>query len=152
NSSIELTYVQRLTGYSQQWFLDVQRDLPLDIVLTISYAGAGTRHLSTGHNINAPLTPDPVVLAANRRRLRTGFNLITVRENSLSADYNSLTVKAERRFTQGFTLLSSFTWSHNIDFGGELLNNNENISPFRDQYNPGVERASSNQDRRLAWV
>lgn len=152
NSSIDVTDIQRLTGYSQQWFLDVQRDLPLGVVLTLSYAGAGTRHLFTARNINAPLTPDPVVLAANRRRLRTNFNAISVRENSLSANYNSFTAKAERRFTQGFTLLSSFTWSHNIDFGGELLNNGESISPFRDQYNTRIERASSNQDRRLAFV
>jgi hypothetical protein len=152
NSSIDVTYIDRLTGYSQQWFLDVQRNLPLDIVLTLGYAGAGTRHLFTSRNINAPLLPDPVVLAANRRRLRTGFNAITLRENSLNANYNSLTAKAERRFTRGFTLLSSFTWSHNIDFAGELLNNGESISPFRNQYNPGIERASSNQDRRLAWT
>jgi hypothetical protein len=152
NSSIDVTAIERLTGYSQQWFLDVQRDLPLDIVLTLGYAGAGTRHLFTSRNINAPLTPDPVVLAANRRRLRTNFNAINVRENSLSANYNSFTAKAERRFTKGFTLLSSFTWSHNIDFGGELLNNGESIAPFRDHYNPGAERASSNQDRRLAFV
>ncbi len=144
--------IDRITPYSQQWFLDVQRTLPLDIVLTLGYAGAGTRHLFTARNINAPLTPDPVILANNRRRLRTNFNAINVRENSSSSNYNSFTAKAERRFTNGFILLSSFTWSHNIDFVGELLNNGESIAPFRDQYNPGLERASSNQDRRLAWV
>jgi Carboxypeptidase regulatory-like domain/TonB dependent receptor-like, beta-barrel len=152
NASIELFAIERITPYSQQWFLDVQRDLPLGIVLTLGYAGAGTRHIFTSRNINSPVTPDPTVLANNRRRLRTEFNAINVRENSSSASYNSFTVKAERRFTQGFTLLSSFTWSHNIDFVGELLNNGESIAPYRDFYNPGIERASSNQDRRLAWV
>jgi hypothetical protein len=152
NSSIDVHAIQRITPYSQQWFLDVQRNLPLDIVLTLGYAGAGTRNIATVRNINAPLTPDPVVLANQRRRLRTNFNAISVRENSMSANYNSFTAKAERRFTNGFTLLSSFTWSHNIDFVGELLNNGEAIGPFRDQYNPGWERASSNQDRRLAYV
>jgi Carboxypeptidase regulatory-like domain/TonB dependent receptor len=152
NSTIDVFAIQRITPYSQQWFLDVQRNLPLDIVLTLGYAGAGTRRIFTSRNINAPLTPDPVVLANQRRRLRTNFNAINVRENSSSASYNSFTAKAERRFTNGFTLLSSFTWSHNIDFVGELLNNGESIGPFRDPYNPGLERASSNQDRRLAWV
>ncbi len=152
NSSIAVTATRRVTAYSEQWFLDVQRNLPLDIILTLGYAGAGTRHLASARNLNAPLTPDPVIPAANRRRLRTNFNAIAVRENSSSANYNSLTIKAERRFTQGFTLLSSFTWSHNIDFGGELLNNNEALSAARDQYNPGLERGSANQDRRLAFV
>lgn len=152
NASIDVTAIERITPYSQQWFLDVQRDLPLDIVLTVSYAGAGTRHIFTTRNINAPTTPDPVLLANQRRRLRANFNAIALRENSSSANYNSMTAKAERRFTNGFTLLSSFTWSHNIDFVGELLNDNESISPYRDQYNQDIERASSNQDRRLAFV
>src|SRR5262245_33990171 len=152
NSSIDLFAVERITPYSQQWFLDAQRNLPLDIVLTVGYAGAGTRHVFTSRNINAPLTPDPAALANTRRRLRANFNAINVRENSSSSSYHSMTAKAERRFTNGFTLLSSFTWSHNIDFVGELLNNGESIAPYRDHYNPGVERASSNQDRRLAFV
>jgi Carboxypeptidase regulatory-like domain len=152
NSSIDLFAVERVTAYSQQWFLDAQRDLPLDIVLTLGYAGSGTRHLFATRNINAPLTPDLVTPAANRRRLRTNFNAINARENSNSASYNSLTIKAERRFMKGFTLLSSFTWSHNIDFGGELLNNNEPLSPVRDQYDYDAERASSNQDRRYVFV
>ena len=69
----------------------------------------------------------------------------------MSANYNSMIVKAERRFTSGFTLLAR-SRGRNIDFVGELLNDNESISPYRDQYNSGIERASSNQDRRLAWV
>jgi Carboxypeptidase regulatory-like domain/TonB dependent receptor len=152
NSAIELFAVERVTAYSQQWFFDLQRDLPLDIVLTLGYAGAGTRHLFASRNINAPTTPDLVTPAANRRRLRTNFNSINLRENSNSANYNSLTIKAERRFTNGFTLLSSLTWSHNINFGGERLNNNEEISPVRDHYNLDAERASSNQDRRYVFV
>ncbi len=152
NSSIDLAYIDRTTAYSQQWFLDLQYNLPMDTVLTLGYAGAGTRKIFTSRNINSPLTPDPVILANNRRRLRTNFNAIIARENSMSANYNSFTAKAERRFARGLTLLSSFTWSHNIDFAGELLNNTESISPFRDFYNPGWERASSNQDRRLMWV
>lgn len=152
NSTIDLFDIQRITPYSQQWFLDVQRNLPLDIVLTLGYAGAGTRHIATSRNINNPLTPDAVALANTRRRLRTNFNALNVRENSSSSNYNSFTAKAERRFTNGFTLLSSFTWSHNIDFVGELLNNGENVSGYRDHYNPDLERASSNQDRRYAWV
>ncbi|HEY2930845.1 MAG TPA: carboxypeptidase regulatory-like domain-containing protein [Acidobacteriota bacterium] len=152
NSSIDVTSISRVTPYSQQWFLDVQRTLPSDIILTVGYAGSGTRHLATTRNINAPSTPDPVVPAANRRRLRANFNAITVRESSMGSNYNSMTAKAERRFTRGFTLLSSFTWSHNIDFAGELLNNGEQIAPWRDHYNPGLERSSSNQDRRLAFV
>jgi TonB-dependent receptor-like protein len=152
NSSIDLFAIERVTSYSQQWFLDAQRNLPLDVVLTVGYAGAGTRYIFTARNVNAPLTPDPVALANSRRRLRANFNAISVRENSSSSSYHSMTAKVERRFTNGFTLLSSFTWSHNIDFVGELLNDGESISPYRDQYNPGIERASSNQDRRLVFV
>ena len=152
NASIFVADFRLPTPYSQQWFLDVQRSLPLDIVLTVGYAGAGTRHLATTRNINAPATPDPIIPAANRRRLRSQFNAITVNENSSSANYNSMTAKAERRFTQGFTLLSSFTWSHNIDFGGETLANNQPFTAYRDNYNPGLERGSSNLDRRLAFV
>jgi len=152
DTSINVAAIRKPTTYSQQWFLDVQRSLPLEVVLTVGYAGSGTRHLATSRNLNAPLTPDPVTPASQRRRLRSQFNAITLLENASSASYHSLTAKAERRFTGGFTLLGSFTWSHNIDFGGEVLNNNQPFSPYRDQYNPGLERGSANQDRRLAFV
>src|SRR5262249_48611574 len=90
--------------------------------------------------------------ASQRRRLRPQFNAITLLENASSASFHSMTAKAERRFTGGFTLLSSFTWSHNIDFGGEVLNQDQPFNAYRDQYNPGMERGSANQDRRLAFV
>ncbi|MBI4469563.1 MAG: TonB-dependent receptor [Acidobacteria bacterium] len=152
NASIDVTASRLPTLYSQQWFLDVQRALPLEIVVTVGYSGAGSRHLATVRNINLPLTPDPVIPANERRRLRTQFNEINVRENASSANYHSMTVKAERRFTQGFTLLSSLTWSHNIDFAGEALNSNQPFIAYRDHYRPGLERGSSNLDRRLAFV
>ena len=80
NSSIELTAIERITPYSQQWFLDVQRNLPLDIVLTVGYAGAApdiflrratsTRRRRPTRRAGESAAP-----------LRTNFNAITARDS-----------------------------------------------------------------------
>ncbi|MEX2260561.1 MAG: carboxypeptidase regulatory-like domain-containing protein [Bryobacteraceae bacterium] len=134
--------------YAGQWFFDIQRQLPLDTLLTIGYNGTAGTHLSGGRNINLPETPSTV--AANQRLKRREFNNITLQENALNSSYNSLTIKAERRFSQGFTFLSSFTWSKNIDQGNEpLLDGSPGIVT---PYDLSRERSRSTLDRRRAYV
>jgi hypothetical protein len=137
------------TLYAGQWFLDVQRTLPGDFLLTVGYNGTAGTHLTTGRNINQPFTPSATV-ASNQRLNRPEFNAITLVENMLNSNYNSLTVKAERRFAQGFTLLSSFTWSKNIDYGNEALLDGSpgSVTP----HELSRERSRSTLDRRLAYV
>jgi hypothetical protein len=111
---------RRSNLYASQWFFDLQRNLPGDVLLTLGYIGTKSTALAMTRNINQPLTPSATV-AANQRLIRPQFGAVTLHENGLNASYNALTAKAERRFSSGFTLLSSFTWSHNIDYGNEDL-------------------------------
>ena len=106
--------------YAGQWFLDIQRTLPLDTLLTIGYQGTKGTNLHAIRNINQPLTPSATV-ASNQRLIRPQFAAVNYHENSLNSVYHALTAKAEKRFSKGFTFLTSFTWSRNMDYGNEDL-------------------------------
>lgn len=137
------------TMYAAQWFFDVQRILPGDFLFTVGYNGTKGTNLPVTRNINLPATPSATI-PANQRFVRPRFNAVNVSENMLHSSYQSLTLKAERRFSKGFTLLSSFTWSKNIDQGNEaLLDGSPGIVT---PYDLSRERSRSTLDRRLAFV
>ncbi|MGC4050662.1 MAG: hypothetical protein QM757_14905 [Paludibaculum sp.] len=139
----------RPTLYISQWFLDVQRNLPWDALLTVGYIGTKGTHLHNIRNINLPQTPSATVARRNERYFRPQFGAISLHENSLNSNsYNSLTAKVEKRFSKGLTLLSSFTWSHAIDQGNEDLldGGSGGVTPW----DMSRERSNSNVDRRRA--
>ncbi len=137
--------------YAAQWFFDLQRELPGNTLLTVGYNGSSTSQIHGSVNVNRPLTPHPTVRWQDRR-IRPFFNSVGLRGvNFLNQNYNSLTVKGEKRFTGGFTFLSSFTWAHNIDVVNENLTTGTS-SQQRYTYNQGIERGNASLDRRLAWV
>lgn len=99
-------------GYSQQWNFALQRQLPGQFSAEIAYVGTKGTRLQSSRAINTPLPgPGPV----QARRPFADFGAITWNEQSASSIYHSLQLKAERRFYKGLSLLSSFTWSKNID-------------------------------------
>lgn len=131
-----------------QWFFDVQRTLPLDILLTVGYNGTKGSFLAWNQNINLPRTPSPTV-AANQRLIRPEFNAVSYAQTGQNSSYNSLAVKLEKRFARGFTFLSAFTWSHNIDYNNEdLLDGSTGVVT---PYDMRRERGNSTLDRRLAY-
>ena len=97
------------TPYTQQWNLDIQRELPGNVLLDVAYVGSVGVHLTNQLNPNqgnpgggAPgLTP----------------NLAEVEElvGAGASNYNALQVKVEHRFNSGFYLLGSYTFSRSID-------------------------------------
>ncbi|MEP7361738.1 MAG: TonB-dependent receptor [Acidobacteriota bacterium] len=135
--------------YAYQWFFDLQRELPGDVLLTAGYQGTGARQLFYGVNINQPLTPDPVI-PNNQRFRRPFFNGVTESNAGDNTSYNALTIKAEKRYSRGFTFLSSFTWSHNLDYGDENLQQGNGSTLFT--YNRRFDRGNASLDRRLAYV
>ncbi|MEZ5391696.1 MAG: hypothetical protein R2724_02205 [Bryobacterales bacterium] len=146
---VSVSYDSQPTFYTSQWFFDLQREMPGDILLTLGYVGTKSTHMWTGRNLNTPYTPDPTI-NVNQRRIWPQFGGVTLQEAMLNANYNSFTAKAEKRFTKGFTFLSSFTWSHNINYGNENLEQDGSGRAF--QHNLNLDRGNANLDRRLAWV
>ena len=137
--------------YAGQWFFDLQRELPGNTLLTIGYNGSSTSQIHGSVQINRPLTPHPTVRWQDRK-IRPFFNNVGLRGAVfLNQNYNSLTIKGEKRFTGGFTFLSSFTWAHNIDVVNENLTTGTS-SQQRFTYNQGIERGNASLDRRLAYV
>ncbi len=132
-----------------QWFFDVQRTLPMDTLVTVGYAGTKGQFLSAVRNINQPLTPSANV-AANQRLRRPEFNGVSMHESMLNSNYHALTAKAEKRFSKGFTFLSSFTWSKNLDYGNEdLLDGNPGAVTPHDLRR---ERGLSTLNRKFGFV
>ena len=137
--------------YAGQWFFDIQRELPGDTLLTVGYNGSSTSQIHGSIDINRPLTPHPTIQWGNRS-IRPFFNSVGLRGAAfLNQNYNSLTIKGEKRFTGGFTFLSSFTWAHNIDVVNENLTTGT-TSQQRFTYNQAIERGNASLDRRLAYV
>ncbi|HEX8836505.1 MAG TPA: TonB-dependent receptor [Candidatus Acidoferrum sp.] len=62
--------------------------------------------------------------------------------------YNALTLNLTKRFSKGFELLSSYTYSHSIDDSTDLQ------SPLEPQDSrfPFLERSNSDNDQRHRWV
>jgi hypothetical protein len=137
--------------YAGQWFFDIQQELPGNTLLTVGYNGTSTSQIPGVLNINRPLTPHPTIRQQDRRR-RPFFNSVDVRGAVfLNQNYNSLTVKAEKRFTRGLTFLSSFTWAHNIDVQNENLTQGTTAQQ-RYTYNQSIDRGNASLDRRLSYV
>ncbi|MGH9722770.1 MAG: carboxypeptidase regulatory-like domain-containing protein [Bryobacteraceae bacterium] len=134
--------------YASQWFFDVQRELPGDVLVAVGYQGAKATHLYQGRNINNG-GPHPSI-PENQRRVRPRWNNVTLRDPGFNSSYNALVAKVEKRFSKGLTFISSYTWSHNIDQGNESLD--ENLSGRANQYDLRNERGNSGLDRRHNFV
>jgi hypothetical protein len=121
-SNISLSSYERHPdlGYSQQWNLNIQRELAKDWLIEVGYYGSKSVHLLRRWDGNYAL-PGPGNVNA-RRRWRsvllpgsstpiTPVSTVNIHRFDGSAEFNSLQAKVERRFARGFTLLASYNWS-----------------------------------------
>ena len=146
--------------YMQRWQMGVQRQLPANFVVELSYVGNRGTRLEINRNINAIsnqyLSTDPVptpAMAANNTylggnlpnpfrgltpvaapNLNTGANRsrsallrpfpqfgdLTTTTNQGYSWYHSMQAQFERRFSQGFTIQGSYTWSKFMEAGAYL--------------------------------
>jgi len=124
-------------GYTEQWNLFVQRELSGSFVVDVGYVGTKGNKLQQSREFNAPL-PGPG--AVQLRRPFPDFATIALSEQSGNSIYHALQAKLERRFSAGLTLMTSFTWSKNIDL------NSGNTSTGTDPYSFSLDRGLADWD------
>jgi len=100
------------TPYSTQWNLSVQRELPWNVLFDASYAGSNSVKLLQSRTENRAIPgPGPV----QARRPNPKYNQLTWDDNGPPSNYNGLSLKLQKRFSEGFSFLTSYTWSHTLD-------------------------------------
>jgi len=104
--------------YTQQWNLDIQRELPGRLVLTVAYVGTKGEKLYANQDYNGAIGFDA---SGDYVRENPNFNEIVVRDNSGSSWYNSAEFELERSFHRDFLLRASYTYSHLTDDVSEIF-------------------------------
>ena len=138
----------------QQWNLNVQRQLG-DFVIQVAYSGAkGTHLVAATYSLNQVPTALLGPGNAQTRRPFPDFQEILVNNpNEGNSIYNAGSVSVTRRFSQGLTLISSFTFQKSIDStaGRGAFVEYGGLRP-QDNYNRGAERSLSQFDRTKRFV
>jgi len=127
--------------YMQKWSLGVQRQLPNDLLLDVSYVGSKGTHLARQREINQPVASAAVAggqISPNAARPFPGFASILTYETTASSLYHSLQTSLVRRVTEGLTLQASYTYSKTID---------DAVTPLNSYADSRLERALAGADR-----
>jgi hypothetical protein len=158
-------------SYSNQWSLDVQRQLPGNFVVTLGYVGNSGVHLYVPVNYNQLPDADLAQGSALTASVANPFyGVITNKTSTLSSstvrafqlelphpqfstmtaygvgsghsDYEALQLSIEHRFSDGLALLFTYTHSKMLDNVGDYFLS----GGYQDNYCPSCDRSISQQD------
>src|SRR5262249_752521 len=104
-------------SYMQQWNFAVQMQLTRNMSLDVAYVGNVTIRSAQSVSENDP-APGPGASVQARRPLQQ-WGTISLKELRGSGNYSSIQVKVEKRFSQGFQMLATYTNSKCIDHGSD---------------------------------
>ncbi len=105
-----------------QWQFTVQREMGRSNVLELGYLGSHGYHGQRRINYNQARLDRPGELTpiASRLPYPVLSSLLFVAEHSATNSYNAGFVRFERRFSNGFSLISSYTFAKTLDDYGNL--------------------------------
>jgi hypothetical protein len=137
---------------SQQWNLEIERQMGSHLAISAAYVGSYSDHLDLTGLWNTaqtagPGTPEQV----DARRPFPWYTATPVFGTDRGeGNYNALQVKLNRRFSNGFQYLVSYTWSKAIDTGSsgwfDVENGPGGLSSFQNYYDPDGSRSVSSYD------
>ncbi|HEY7306873.1 MAG TPA: carboxypeptidase regulatory-like domain-containing protein [Bryobacteraceae bacterium] len=96
-------------GYQQQASFGFQQQLGSTFVVEANYNWQKNTKFSTFRNLDAPVEHGTFVLPYPE------FSSISYLTNIMYGNYNALLVRAEKRFSAGWSAITAFTWSKNLD-------------------------------------
>jgi hypothetical protein len=131
------------TSYTEQFLLNIQRQVGQDWSFEAGYQGAVSRHLYGFINANQPtpygyLGSGAATSVASRLPFYVGLDShgnpaqygIQYEHDRGTGNYNAFSVKATRRFSKGLSVISSYTLGKSLDDTSGIRNQgNDNLYP-----------------------
>ncbi len=103
-------------GYVQSWHFNIQREITPTLVVDAAYVGSHSVHLMILGDWNQATPNQPGQnLSLQARRPISNFNAIEVAMGAGFANYQSVQLKVEKRYSDGLYMLNSFTFGKGID-------------------------------------
>lgn len=141
---------------AHQWNFDIQREFGADWLAEIGYSGSRGLHLVRQYEANfSPAGPGNVNAKRIYQRLPIpGTNVVASplgntysHRNDGNSIYHAMIAKLEKRFSAGFTVLTSYTFSKNIgDTCGTAVQGNTSGCGYQNILDLSPERSVDNQD------
>lgn len=142
NTNVTFYEQNRRTGYAQHFNFGVQRQLQGNTVVEVRYAANLSRKLPLG-NMNINQVPVEMAGAGNaqvKRPYPQFLNVAVLSPTIGSNNYHSGSIRVERRYSQGLSLLGGYTYSRAI---GDANNTNGGLGDdqnYQDIYNRRLDR------------
>lgn len=105
-------------GYVQQWMLSVERQISTDSLIRTAYVGSKGTKLWSSREYNVPVFIPGGSTVGNinaRRPFAPNFASVDISESRGTSNYHALQITFNKRYSRGFTFLTSYSWSKSID-------------------------------------
>jgi hypothetical protein len=136
----------------QQWSLGLQREFARNFLATVSYVGTRGKRIPYLRDMNPAVYIPGQSTVANtnqRRPLYPDFARFSIIESVVNSNYNSLQASLDRRFSDGLTVLVSYTFSKALTDLNNVLTNDGGVP---DPNNRRLEWGPADHDRTHAFV
>jgi hypothetical protein len=102
--------------YTERWSFGFERQVPQGMLLDVSYVG------SESHSLYTKADRNPLLLTG--MHIYPNYGQVLVFDNEGNSSYNALQARLDRRFSHGFQLAASYTWSKDIDSASDFVASN----------------------------
>ncbi len=115
-----------------QWNFTIQRQLPGKFALETAYVGNKGTHVGGNYNFNtATIVGFPQLSTFQREPFYAPFGWtqpFRYNGNDMNATYEGIQVKVEKRFSQGFSLYSNYTFGRAFAYSGTYFSVNSKLA------------------------
>ncbi len=135
------------TTYAMQYLFNVQRQFSGNWLVEAGYLGGVSRHLQGFQDANQAV-PGTTGTWQSRAPWSPVVGIIQLVTDGMNGSYNSFSIKGTRRFSQGVSVIASYTFSKSIDdTSGIRVQGNDQLFP-QNSYCISCEKGLSSFDVR----
>jgi hypothetical protein len=145
NSEINSADPLRGVGDVQQWNFNIQRLFARSFTLEVGYVGSKSSHF------DSPRTVNPYARGTTTR-IYPAWGPIENISLDAAGTYHGLLTKLEKRFSQGFTFIQTYTWSKTMFDSFACCGAQRHNNPYEWRLEKGLGETDQRHRATTAWL